>query len=186
MDLSQILHSTTFTWVILPVLIFMSRICDVTIGTMRVIFVTRGFRWYAALLGFVEVFIWLVAIGQIMKNLNNVVCYVAYAGGYATGTFVGVWLEGKLSLGKVVLRVVAVGNHVSLVQGLRAVSHNVVCLDAQLATGDGKIVLGILRRQDLPRALEIVKDVAPSAFYSVEDVRLASSPGLIRSVAEVP
>ena len=75
-----------FTWVVLPGLIFLARICDVTIGTLRIIFVSKGLKLWASFFGFFEVLIWLVAIGQIMQNLNNVYCYIAYAAGFASGS----------------------------------------------------------------------------------------------------
>jgi len=95
-----------FRLVIIPVLIFLARIMDVSIGTMRVIFVSRGFKFYAALCGFFEVLIWIIAITQIIKNLNNPLYYIAYAGGFATGNFIGMVLEEKIALGTVLLRIV--------------------------------------------------------------------------------
>lgn len=70
-----------YSWVLLPVLIFMSRIMDVSIGTVRIIMVSRGQRILAPVLGFFEVFIWVVVIGQVMQNLDNIICYFAYATG---------------------------------------------------------------------------------------------------------
>ncbi len=72
-------------WIILPLLIFTARICDVSLGTIRVIFVARGYRYLAPILGFFEISIWLLAIGQIMRDLDNIVTYFAYAGGFASG-----------------------------------------------------------------------------------------------------
>jgi len=92
MDLQLFFNSELFKWVILPLLIFCARIFDVSLGTLRVIFISRGMRVVAAFVGFVGILIWLLAIGQIMKNLTNVVCYIAYAGGFAMGTFVGIYV----------------------------------------------------------------------------------------------
>ncbi|GAE87820.1 hypothetical protein JCM21531_1220 [Acetivibrio straminisolvens JCM 21531] len=80
-------------------LIFFSRIIDVTIGTIRIIFVSRGKKYLAPVLGFFEVLVWIVAISQVMQNLNNFACYFAYAAGFATGTFVGIIIEEKLAIG---------------------------------------------------------------------------------------
>src|SRR5512136_1275959 len=95
-----------FTYVVLPILIFCARICDVSLGTIRVIFVSRGYRYLAPVLGFFEISIWLLAIGQIMRNLNNWTAYLAYAAGFALGTFVGITLEERLSIGMVIVRVI--------------------------------------------------------------------------------
>ena len=76
-------------------LIFCLRIVDVSLGTVRLIMVTRGIRKWAVLIGFFEVTIWVVAISQVMSNLNNVWNVLAYSGGFASGTFVGMYLESR-------------------------------------------------------------------------------------------
>ena len=81
-----------FTWVLLPILIFFARILDQSIGTMRLIFLSKGMKHIAPFLGFFEVIIWLLAIGQIMQHLDNWVCYVAYGAGFAMGNFIGITL----------------------------------------------------------------------------------------------
>ncbi|MBI2112485.1 hypothetical protein HYT52_03045 [Candidatus Woesearchaeota archaeon] len=86
-----------FTHIILPVLIFFARIADVSIGTVRVIFIAKGFKYLAPVLGFFEVLIWLTAIQQVFNNLTNAFTYIGYAAGFATGTYVGIILEEKLS-----------------------------------------------------------------------------------------
>ena len=72
--------SDLFAWVILPLLIFFFRICDVSLGTIRVIFIAKGLKYIAPVIGFFEVIIWLLAIGQVMNNISNVACYIAYGG----------------------------------------------------------------------------------------------------------
>jgi len=79
MDLSALMDSRSFTYLVLPLLIFTARVLDVTLGTIRIVFVSRGKKFLAPLFGFFEVLIWLLAIGQIMKNLTNVVCYSFYS-----------------------------------------------------------------------------------------------------------
>jgi uncharacterized protein YebE (UPF0316 family) len=90
-------NSGVYTWIVLPVLIFVARITDVSLGTVRVIFVSRGLKYLAPLVGFFEVLIWLLAIGQIMKNLSNPVCYIAYAAGFGMGNYVGIRIAEKLA-----------------------------------------------------------------------------------------
>ena len=89
------------------VLIFLARICDVSIGTMRIIFVSKGKRNIAPILGFFEVLIWITAISKIMENLDNYVNFIAYAAGFATGNFVGMIIEEKLAMGILMIRVFA-------------------------------------------------------------------------------
>ena len=93
------LSSPYFTYLVMPILIFCARIADVTLGTMRIVFVARGNKLMAPLLGFFEVFIWIVAIGQVMEHANNLVCYISYAAGFATGNYFGLLVEGKLAIG---------------------------------------------------------------------------------------
>jgi uncharacterized protein YebE (UPF0316 family) len=95
-----------YAWVILPALIFVARVCDVTLGTLRIIFLSRGRRKLAPLLGFFEVLIWIVVIGQLVQHLHSVTAYLCYAGGFAAGNFVGMWLEERLALGTFLLRVI--------------------------------------------------------------------------------
>ena len=83
MDRSSISLRRSSPYVILPVMIFCARICDVTMGTIRVIFISKGIRYLAPVIGFFEVIIWLLAIGQVMNNLTNAVSYIAYGAGFA-------------------------------------------------------------------------------------------------------
>lgn len=92
-------------WLI-PLLIFLSRVVDVSIGTIRIIFISRGWKFVSAGLGFIEVFIWVLAISQIMKNLDNVWAYFAYALGFACGTYVGMLIEEKIAVGTVLFQVI--------------------------------------------------------------------------------
>ena len=74
---------------LLPVIIFFGRIIDVTLGTLRIIFVSKGEKYKAPIIGFFEVFIWIVIISQIFSRANDLLAYISYAAGYATGNYVG-------------------------------------------------------------------------------------------------
>ena len=97
-----------YTYLLLPLLIFCARIIDVSIGTLRIIFVSKGKRNIAPLLGFFEVLVWILAISEIMQNLNNWVCYVAYAAGFAAGNYVGMIIEEKLAIGILIIRIIII------------------------------------------------------------------------------
>ena len=174
MDAFAFLATDVYAWLVLPVLIFIARVCDVSLGTIRVIFVSRGYRYLAPLLGFFEISIWLMAIGQIMRDLNNVAAYLAYATGFAMGTFAGITLEERLSLGMVIVRVITKRDCTPLIDRLKAESYGLTMLDAEGATGPVTILFTVLKREDLPRVVGIIKEFNPHAFYSVEDVRTAS------------
>jgi len=171
MDTGSFLNSGLFTYLVLPLLIFTARIFDVTLGTIRIVFVSRGKKFLAPLFGFFEVLIWLLAIGQIMKNLNNVVCYVAYAGGFATGNFVGLYLEEKLAMGSQVLRAIINQDASELIELLRARGYGVTCFDAHGISGKVNLVFMIIKRSELRKVVDFIQGFHPGAFYSVEDVR---------------
>jgi uncharacterized protein YebE (UPF0316 family) len=165
--------SELFTLVVIPILIFLARVIDVSMGTIRVIFISKGNRFYAPILGFFEILIWLTAIQQIMQNLSNIACYFAYAGGFATGTFVGMKIEERLSIGKVILRVITGKNAQALVERLREEDILVTAMDAHGADGPVMILFSVIQRQDVARVVGIVKQYNPTSFYTIEDVRFA-------------
>ncbi|MFH1101062.1 MAG: DUF2179 domain-containing protein [Methanobacteriota archaeon] len=171
MDLITFYQSDLFKWIILPLLIFSARLIDVSLGTLRIIFLSRGLKYLAPIIGFIEVNIWLLAIGQIMINLNNIVCSIAYAGGFATGTFIGMLIEEKLSIGTVILRVITKHDNTKLVGCLRENGYGVTTVDAEGVKGPVKIIFAVIRREDLKTVVQQVKQIHPHAFYSVEDVR---------------
>jgi uncharacterized protein YebE (UPF0316 family) len=117
---ASIISPELFTFVIVPLLIFCARICDMSLDTIRVIFMSKGIKYLPSFIGFFEVIIWLVAIGQVMNNLTNAVCYIAYGAGFATGTFVGMAIEEKLSLGLTSVRIITKEDPTALMQYLRA------------------------------------------------------------------
>lgn len=169
-------NSDLFKWVILPILIFLARLTDVSLGTMRIIFVSRGVKYLAPVIGFVEVNIWLLAIGQIMENLSNnnpnsIVCTLAYAGGFATGSFVGILIEEKVSIGLVLLRLISRHDTKELIEYLKSENYGVTIHDAEGVKGPVKIIFAVIRRKDLHNVLDRINQIHPHAFYSVEDVR---------------
>lgn len=176
----EFMNTDIFSWVVLPILIFLSRIIDVSIGTIRIIFVSRGKKNLAPLLGFFEVLVWIMAISQIMKHLDNIACYFAYAAGFATGTFVGMMIEEKLAIGMLVVRVILVKDECSLRERLRNAGFGVTVVDARGANGDVKIVYTIIKRKELEEVLGIITMCNSKAFYSVEDARTVNQ-GVFRN-----
>jgi uncharacterized protein YebE (UPF0316 family) len=163
-------ESYLFAWVILPILIFLSRIADVSIGTVRVILVSRRLKYLAPVAGFFEVLIWILVIGQIMKHLASPLCYVAYAGGFATGNFIGILIAERLSLGMVLVRVIFPKRANGLIDRLRERRYGVTSIDGQGANGPVQVLFTIVPRRDVYAVVELVKESNPEAFYSIEDV----------------
>ena len=165
------LDSPAVTWVILPALIFCARICDVSLATVRLIFTARGFRRLAPVIGFFEVLIWIVVIRQVITNMDGWLSAVAYAGGFATGTFVGMLIEERLSLGMALIRVITREDGAGLVERLKREAFGVTTVEARGLTGEVRIVFTVTRRHNVPKAVAIIREFNPHAFYSIEDVR---------------
>lgn len=158
-------------WVFIPGLIFGARVVDVSLGTLRIISVSRGRKLLSAVLGFFEVFIWLLAIGQIFKNLDGWQHLLAYSAGFATGNYVGIWLEGRLAMGLNLLRVITRKGSTELVDALHAEDLGCTVVQAEGAFGPVQVLFMVLRRRDIPRTMDIVRSFNPNAFFTLEDVR---------------
>ena len=160
-----------YVWVGLPLLIFLARVFDVTLGTLRIIFTSRGLRKLAPLLGFVETFVWIIAVSSLVKHAQNVAAYVGYASGFAMGTFVGMYLEDKLAVGTVTVRAIIKREPKELIQTMLEAGFGVTSVDGEGGVGKVKIIYTTLKRQDLPIAVDIFHRLLPGAFLSVEEVR---------------
>ncbi len=168
-----ILESDLFVWVILPLIIFLLRILDVSIGTLRIIFVSKGNRYIAPVLGFFEVLIWLFAIGQVMQNLNNIICFIAYAGGFSAGTFVGIFIEEKLAMGLYSIRLFlpASYNAEKIKERLSQAGFGVTSIKGHGVKDEMSILFSIFRRKDRRKILEIVEDEGENIFYTLEEMK---------------
>ena len=172
--MEQWLEVWWFAYIVLPILIFMARILDVSLGTIRILFIARGIKNIAAILGFFEVFIWLLVISSIMKNLASPFYYLFYAGGFAAGNYVGMTIERKLRIGKVALRVITHENSDALVAYFREKGFGITIVDAQGSRGPVRILYSIIDRVNLENVVEEVKRFNPRAFYLVDDVKTVS------------
>jgi len=171
----------TLTYVIIPLLIFFARVTDVTIGTMRLIFVSKGYKAVAPFLGFIEIIIWLIAMSQIMQHLDNWVCYVAYGAGFAMGNFVGILLEQKLSIGNVIIRVFPKKDVTELAEDLRSQTFGVSAVEIQGKEGRKKMLFSVIKRKSIKQYVDTVLYHNPNAFYSVEDIKSVSDNYVRRS-----
>ena len=170
MESQLFLNYGFYIWFVLPFLIFLARVLDVSFGTVRVIFISRRFKYLAPLIGFFEILIWLLAIGQIMKNLSNPACYLAYAGGFAMGNYVGIRIADRLSLGVVLIRVVTEKDASQLVELLKSADYGVTSVDGHGTAGQVKVVFTIVPRKEVKRVANLIKKFNPKAFYSIEEV----------------
>ena len=168
-----------YSYVLLPLLIFIARIGDVSINTIRIIYVLGGRRFTATLLGFFESFIWLMAISQIFNHLDNWICYVAYPAGFASGIFVGMIIEERIAYGKVIVRIITRKEITSLIQYLNSQQFRYTHVNAEGPDGHQNLVFTVLERENLSSLLVKLKQILPTAFYTVERVNRAAEVGTI-------
>ena len=166
--------STFYAYVLIPFLIFLARIMDVTIGTIRIVMVSKGQKLWAPLLGFFEILIWLVAISRIFQNLDNWVNYFAYAAGFATGNYIGLLLEERLAMGIVKIQIITTKSSGSLILNLRNAGYGITHHEAKGGKENVSIIYSIIKRTEFQKVENIVKETNPKAFYSIEDVKSVS------------
>ena len=174
--MSEFLKSEAFVLYGIPVLIALARVMDVSIGTMRIIFVAKGLRFLAPILGFFEVSIWLGALSQVMENLTNFTNFFAYALGFSLGNYLGMYIETRLALGMVVVRIITKRDSQVLVETLRSMGYSVTVVDAEGNQGPVNIIFTVVKRSNVKLITPQILKYNPLAVYSIEDIRHASDP----------
>jgi len=153
---------------LLAVALFFGRVADVSIGTIRMILAVSGSRWWAALLGFFELLIWVLAVGGVVSNLGSPVIVVAFAGGFAVGTLVGVSIEERLAIGYRTLTIVNRDPTVRVAAALRELGFLATRLEGQGRDGSVEVVVVVIRRRALRQVRAALRRIAPGAFVSIE------------------
>jgi uncharacterized protein YebE (UPF0316 family) len=157
--------------------IFCSRVADVSLGTLRSVLAAKGQRKIVPFIGFFEVIVWLFAVSQILKNLTNIWGYLAWAGGYALGIYIGLLMEEKLAIGNQVIRIITQQKSDEFLQILTQRGIGYTVLDGQGARGPVNLIFTIVKRKEVGNIIDLLQGLQPNAFYSVEDVKSASSTG---------
>jgi uncharacterized protein YebE (UPF0316 family) len=130
---------------LLAVFIFLARVADVSLGTFRTIVIFRGYKVLAYLIGFFEIVIWLVAAGQVFKNLDQLYLAFAYSAGFATGIYVGMWIENRFAIGKELIRCISFNRDI-LAGKIREEGFKVVSLDGNMGKDKAVEVLFIVEK----------------------------------------
>ncbi|MDA0312998.1 MAG: DUF2179 domain-containing protein [Gemmatimonadetes bacterium] len=172
-------------------LIFFARVSDVTLGTLRISFISRGEKSLAPVIGFFEILIWLFAISQVVQNLNHIVYLVAYAAGFSTGVFTGLQIEDRLARGSRIIRTITRQPASELLEALRAAGYGVTTVRAQGMRGEVDLIFSVVQRSHVGPYMAIVNEHNPAAFTSVEDVRsvreegsrMGAAPGSLRALS---
>ena len=160
-----------FNWIILPLLIFISRLADVTLSTLRHIFISKGLKRIVPIHGFFEVLIWLIAIRQVFNNLNNMACFLSWAAGFSAGTYLGIIIEERLAIGVQVVRIITNENTETLIAAFKESNQGVTVVDGQGAMGPVKLLFTVVKRTNINDIINLINKHSPNAFYSVEDIR---------------
>ena len=171
---SSFYDSALFTYGLLPGLIFFSRILDVSFGTIRIVMVSKGHKFWAPILGFFEILIWLVAISRIFENLDNWTCYFAYAAGFATGNYVGLLIEEKLAVGIVKLQIITRREAGELITNLKEAGYGITHHNAKGSNQNVSIIYSVIKRSEIRKVENIINTTNPKAFYSIEDVKFVN------------
>lgn len=173
--MAYIFSSDLFIYFVIPLLIFISRIIDVSLGTIRLILANKGIKLISAVIGFFEVLIWLLAITTIMQNLTNFFAFFAYAMGFSLGTYLGIYLEEKISIGQVRLRIITKKNLVNLIADLKPTKYVFISNSRNDSNLKIKIINAFLERKYLAKVIKKIKEEDPDAFYTVEDLKMIKS-----------
>jgi uncharacterized protein YebE (UPF0316 family) len=159
---------------VLTAAIFLARILDVSLGTVRTIVVFRGHRILAAAIGFVEIIIWVLAAGQVLQNLGAWYLIIAYAAGYGAGNYIGIWLESKMALGREMVSAISFRADGGLARLLRERGFRAIDVDADMGRGPPvDLVFTVTRRRRVPELVRTILEADPEAQYSVTDVKFA-------------
>lgn len=163
--------------------IFLMRVTDVTVGTLRIIFLVRGHRGWAGVLGFFESLIWVLAAAQVLTNLDDPIKIVGYAGGYAAGTVLGGTIERWMAMGTRLVRIVAPVDSPHAFEEIRKLGHAVTVLNGEGQDGPVRVAFSVVPRKKTNEVVTVVKERNPQAFVTVEDATLPEIPAVRRAVS---
>ena len=150
--------------------IFLLRLLDQTLGTLRMLYVNKGKPTFGAALGFIESAIWVVAISQVIKDLDDPYLVVGYALGFASGTIVGSYIESSIAIGDVVIRIFSPKDDDSqlVAQKLRSEGFGVTIISGEGMEGEVSIAWCVAPRKKAKQVLNIVSEINPDAYVTTE------------------
>ncbi len=151
--------------------VFSMRVLDMSCDTLRVLFVVRGKKKLSWILGFAQSVVFIVAISQVLTNLDNPLTVIGYAAGFATGNVLGMYIEERLAIGHTSIRVVSSHRGTQVVEKLREAGFGVTEIPARGKDGMVTVLNLSIQRKDVDRVDTIVLETDPEAFITTEDVR---------------
>ncbi len=157
-------------------LIFCLRVVDVSLDTIRIVFLIQARRWLAGALGLVQSFVFIFAVAQVFKDLDDPVRMVGYAMGFATGTVLGSTIERWIGMGHVIVRVIAPFDTPQVAGALRAAGFGVTVLNAEGLQGPVRLSFAVVPRRRTSEAIKLIKQVNPEAFFTIESTTAPDLP----------
>lgn len=151
--------------------IFGLRVVGISIGTVRVLLTMRGRKWLSAITGFFEVLAYVVAIGQVVQNLDNAWNILAYCLGFSAGTILGMWIEERLALGYATVRIISVDHAPAIAEAIRGAGHGATDGLAHGAGGMVGTVKVVVRRKEVNPVCKLVQQEDPKAFITIEETQ---------------
>ncbi len=152
-------------------LIFCLRVCDMSLDTLRVLFVMRGVKKVAWVLGFFQSVIYIVAIGKVLTQLNNPLNILGYAAGFATGNVVGMIIEQRIAIGHILVNIISPHRGSAIVSHLRQNGYAVTELAGRGKDGMVSMINCNVLRKQVDTVHGLVNEIDPEAFITAEDVR---------------
>lgn len=152
-------------------LIFFLRVADMSLDTIRVLFVVRGKKAIVWVLGFFQSLIFVVAIGSVLTELDNILNIIGYATGFATGNLVGMLIEQRLAVGHILVTIISSNRGAFIAEKLRASGYAVTEIPGRGRNGTVFELHASVLRKDVPNVETIVLEADPQAFITAEDVR---------------
>ena len=156
---------------LLPFIIFLMRVTDMSLDTLRVLFVFRGRKPLAWIMGFFQSALWVVAITSVLSNLDNLWNVIGYAGGFATGNVVGMMIEERLAIGHGHLRIISSRRGKAIAEAIRDAGYAVTELPGHGKDGTVSVISCSVKRRDIDNVQHEVYTIDPEAFITVEDIR---------------
>ena len=155
----------------MPLIIFFLRVTDMSLDTLRVLFVIRGRKPLAWFLGFFQSALWVVAVTSVLSNLENLFNLVGYAGGFATGNVVGMLIEERLAIGFSHIRVISSRRGSAITEAIRQAGHAVTEIPARGKDGTVSVLNCSVKRRQVRAVQKSIAEIDPDAFVTVEDIR---------------
>ncbi len=154
-------------------MIFALRLVSVPLGIIRAIMVVRGIKHIAVTSGFIEEFIWIIAIYKAITQLDSIISIVAYAGGYGAGVLIGMLIEEKLAFGLTAVNIITSTDNNELKKEIQKSGFGITTFEASGIADKRQFIKVITPRRRLKKLLHICKHNSCDSFITVEDIRNA-------------